>query len=124
NTATACGADPLAAKVCDTDDHHLTPLHPAIAVAKTGPASAQVGDTITYCFSVTNPGDTELHNVGITDARCDATPTATGGDANHDSVLQVTETWTYSCQHLITAGDPDPLPNTVTAAGTDTLGST
>jgi hypothetical protein len=124
NTATACGSDPLSVKVCDTDHHHLTPVHPAIHVAKTGPATAHVGDTITYGFAVTNPGDVDLHNVAITDARCDATPVATGGDTNHDSVLQVTETWTFTCDHVITNTDPDPLPNTVTAAGTDTLGST
>src|SRR5207248_2257926 len=60
NTATACGVDPLALKVCDTDHHHLTPLHPAIQVVKSGPATAHDGDKVTYAFKVTNTGDVDL----------------------------------------------------------------
>ena len=121
NTVTACGTDALATQVCDTDNHKLHPIHPAIHVVKDGPALAHVGDTITYTFATTNPGDVPLANVTLDDARCDGNAQFLGGDTNGDAMLQTTETWTYSCLHLITAGDPDPLPNTATATGMDPL---
>jgi hypothetical protein len=46
----------------------------------------------------------------------------TGGDL--DGTLESGETWNYSCPHLVTATDPDPLPNTATASGTDANGTT
>jgi uncharacterized repeat protein (TIGR01451 family) len=67
---------------------------------------AYVGDTINYRLTVTNPGSIALSNVVPADPKCDATPTlAAGGDANGDSKLDPTETWTYTCAHLVTAVD-------------------
>src|SRR5215216_2313639 len=108
-------------------------LNPAIAVDKkirnvtlggafvdTPPdIDAYVGDTLAYQFAVTNPGNVALA-VTISDPRCDAGtltgPVKTGGD--QDGLLDPGETWTYTCTHVVTAADPDPLPNTVTATGT------
>ena len=103
----------------------LDPIHPKIAIVKSGPALAHVGDTITYKFTVTNPGDVALHNVALTDPKCNADPTLvskTGG--NTDAILDLTETWVYNCDHKITASDPDPLPNTGTVTGVDPLDKT
>jgi uncharacterized repeat protein (TIGR01451 family) len=98
-----------------------------IQVDKRGPAQAHVGDTITYTFDVSLiPNSPPLTNVTLTDPICDpstlAGPTKTGG--NQDALLQAGEVWSYSCTHLITAADPDPLPNTATATGTDPAGGT
>jgi uncharacterized membrane protein len=125
NTATACGDDPLQKEVCDHHDHHLDPIHPAIHIVKDGPKLAHVGDTVTYTFTVTNGGDVPLHNVDLTDPKCDSAPklvSKTGG--NTDAVLDLTETWLYNCDHVITASDPDPLPNTGTVTGIDSLDKT
>jgi uncharacterized repeat protein (TIGR01451 family) len=74
---------------------------------------------------VTNGGDVALHNVDLTDAKCDTTPklvSQTGG--NTDAILDLTETWVYNCDHVVTASDPDPLPNTGTVTGIDPLDKT
>jgi uncharacterized repeat protein (TIGR01451 family) len=124
NTATACGDDPLQKEVCDHHDHHLDPIHPAIHIVKSGPAQAHVGDTITYKFEVTNPGDVPLHNVVLTDPKCDTAPTVVAATGSAPPVLDLDGHWFYTCDHTITAGDPDPLPNTGTVTGVDPLDKT
>ena len=44
--------------------------HPAIHVVKDGPATAHSGDTLTFSYTVTNPGDVPLTNVTATDDKC------------------------------------------------------
>jgi uncharacterized repeat protein (TIGR01451 family) len=99
---------------------------PGIDIVKNGPATAYVGDTITYTFDVSLAASSgPLTNIQVTDNRCDAAPvlvSKTGGD--QDATLETGETWHYSCTHVVTAADPDPLPNTGTATGTDTGGGT
>ena len=78
---------------------------------------AYVGDTLEYQFTVTNPGALPLANVTVVDPLCNATPTRVQRDGD-DELLDPDEVWTYTCTHVVTAADPDPLPNTVTATGT------
>jgi uncharacterized repeat protein (TIGR01451 family) len=96
------------------------PSPAGIQVVKGGPAVAHVGDTITYTFAVSlAAGSATLTNITLVDPICSATPTLvskTGGD--QDTALETGETWNYSCTHVVTASDPDPLPNTVTVTGT------
>jgi uncharacterized repeat protein (TIGR01451 family) len=91
---------------------------PGIHIVKDGPATAHVGDTITYTFDVNLiSGSPSLTNVTVTDPICDAgTLTGPAGD-DGDSVLEQAETWGYTCTHVVTSSDPDPLPNTATAEG-------
>ncbi len=95
-------------------------LLPDGSFAKT--AFAHVGDTVEYRFEVTNPGVGEL-TVVFGDPKCDAETLSgpTGDDG--DGKLDEDETWVYLCKHVITAQDPDPLPNTATVTGTDTQGN-
>jgi uncharacterized repeat protein (TIGR01451 family) len=124
NTATACGDDPLQKEVCDHHDHHLDPIHPAIHIVKSGPALAHVGDTITYKFEVTNPGDVPLHDVVLTDPKCNTPPTIVAKTGTGDNILDLEDHWFYTCDHNVTASDPDPLPNTGTVTGIDPLDKT
>ncbi len=90
-----------------------------IQLVKGGPDLAHVGDTITYTFAVSLTTSTPLGNITLTDPICSAAPalvSKTGG--NQDAILESGETWNYSCTHVVTATDPDPLPNTATVTGT------
>jgi uncharacterized repeat protein (TIGR01451 family) len=116
NTVTVTGngedsdAEASAEASCSTDV-----LHPAIQIVKDGPALVHVGDTITYTFEVTNPGELELFDVVLSDPICDAGTILPGADV--DSSLAVGEVWHFTCTHLVTDTDPDPLPNTATVTG-------
>lgn len=101
---------------------------PAIAIDKTGPATAEAGSTLRYTLFVTNPGDVPFPaaSVHVTDPNCDAPPalvskaSATGGDAS-PGTLDPGDTWTYSCSKKTTAGANCTLsvvPNTATVTGT------
>ncbi|WP_436496329.1 DUF7507 domain-containing protein [Actinokineospora sp. HUAS TT18] len=92
-----------------------------IGIDKSGPTTAKVGDTITYTFTVTNVGQTDLTTVTLTDPIC-AAGTLTWTQS--DEVLNVGEAWTATCKHTITSTDPDPLPNTATVVGTAADGRT
>ncbi len=89
---------------------------PGIDIVKNGPATAYVGDKITYTFDVTlEQGSGPLANVQVSDPRCDpGTLTGPTGDTNGNGLLDTGETWHYSCTHVVTDSDPDPLPNTAT----------
>jgi uncharacterized repeat protein (TIGR01451 family) len=90
-------------------------LFPAINIVKDGPELVHRGDTITYTFEVTNPGEVELFDVELTDPICDAGTIVPGADV--DSSLAVGEVWHFTCLHLVTTEDPDPIPNTATVRG-------
>ncbi len=54
------------------------------------------GGSVTYTYTVTNPGVVAMNGVTVTDDKC--SPVVwTGGDTNGDSLLDSTETWTYTC---------------------------
>jgi uncharacterized repeat protein (TIGR01451 family) len=119
NTVTATGTG----AVSDTDDSdtdscqtQVTPPGPAIQIVKGGsPDLVHRGDTITYQFEVTNTGDVALFDVDLTDARCDSGTIDPGADV--DGALAVDEVWHFTCTHLVTQDDPDPIPNTATVRG-------
>jgi uncharacterized repeat protein (TIGR01451 family) len=77
NTVTACGLDPLAVPLCDTDLHHLAVLHPALTIdKKVGGADhqpvsdallAHQGDALGYAVVVRNTGDTPLEITALSD---------------------------------------------------------
>jgi hypothetical protein len=53
------------------------------------------GGTVTYTYRVTNTGTEVLHAVTITDDKCSPVTGPTGDNGN--GVLDLLETWTYSC---------------------------
>ena len=70
------------------------------------------GGMVTYTKKVTNPGTVPLANVRLTDDKCDPV-TYVSGDVNNDSKLDPSETWTYTCQTVLTK----TTTNTVIASG-------
>ena len=93
---------------CTTDITH----EPGIAVEKTCPKTAAVGDTITYEITVTNTGNEPLTNVTVIDSVV--------GDISDlfSDTLDVGASETVEVTHEVTASDPNPLENHVTATGT------
>ena len=108
------------AGITDESDFHNTSFAPAIDIEKlvngqdadtpTGPVLA-VGSTATFTYQVTNTGNVALANVAVVDDNGtpgvpgdDFSPSFTGGDVNSNSLLDLGETWTYSANHVVTAG--------------------
>jgi uncharacterized repeat protein (TIGR01451 family) len=124
--ATTCGTVDNTASVTvsngngDSDGASLDVNCPPIGIdiQKNGPDFAHEGDTITYTFAVQLTQDEPLSNVTVTDPNCnEGAPVYVSGD-DGDLVLESGEVWHYTCTHLVTASDPDPLPNTATVQGT------
>jgi uncharacterized repeat protein (TIGR01451 family) len=115
NTVTACGHYQTH-ETCNTDNHNLTVLHPSIHVVKTGPASAAAGNTVTYTFTVTNDGNVSLSQISVNDDLA-GVGTYQSGDTNNNQMLDLTETWVYTKQYTIPAGQTGSVNNTVTACG-------
>jgi hypothetical protein len=86
-------------------------------------ATLQVGKLAEYRLTVTNEGVGPLVNVAVTDDRCDSAPAYVGGDTDNDAELDETETWTYRCDHVITAGDGAQFVNTAKVDATDKRGN-
>ncbi len=77
-------------------------LKPGINIVKTASATqVNPGETVTYTYTVTNPGDAELTDVKVSDDKC-APVTYQSGDTNADTKLQPGETWIYTCSQPIT----------------------
>ncbi|MGD0160485.1 MAG: hypothetical protein ABSB89_09335 [Candidatus Bathyarchaeia archaeon] len=68
DTVSASGSDALGRSVSSSSGWSTTVLHPGISVSKSAPASAHVGDTITYTLVVKNTGDCALNGVLVTDS--------------------------------------------------------
>ena len=109
NTGTVTATAQNGAPVTDSDLSHYFGLDPAIHIEKaTNGIDADLppgpfitpDDTVTWTYVVTNTGNTPLAGVVVTDNQ-GVTPTFVGGDTDGDTMLDLTETWTY------TATDPD-----------------
>ena len=133
NTVTASGQAPDATRVSDvsdddgtgTDDPTVTTLgrNPAIAVVKTatlndgGDGRADVGDSISYAYTVSNEGNTTLFDLGLTEtgftgAGVTPVPVLTAGGADLDGDadapdLGVGATATYRVDYLLVQADID-----------------
>jgi uncharacterized repeat protein (TIGR01451 family) len=110
---------------------------PEIALTKVNAPTAVRGDldppaTVTSTYTVTNPGNTPLSNVTVTDDKCaTVNPVTSGGhnvgDTNGDDKLDTTETWRYTCvrgmqESLVTPGGVNVV-NHATVQGTDPTGT-
>jgi len=102
-----------------THIHSFTVSLPVdLNITKTGPATAQVGETIVYGVTVGNLGLTDAANVTVADSLC-GPPAYTGGDADADGEVDPSELWTYACNYTVKESDASPLVNVVTVSTTD-----
>ena len=128
DTATATGTPPVGAEVTDTDPCTINvALVPGIEVNKTAsltgscpgsdPLAVNIGDTVTYCFNVTNTGDDALTSVTVND---DIYGPVTLGT----TTLAPGETTEGTITHIVTESDVPSVTNIATATGTDPLAGT
>jgi hypothetical protein len=117
NHVTVTGEDQFGRRPSAQDDAWVHVLDPAVHIAKAGPASAHVGDTVTWTLTVSNPGNTGLLDVHVTDPRCDVDPVRSTADA--DGILSPGETWIYTCAHVVAAADGNQFVNTASVTGRD-----
>ncbi|MDX2427345.1 MAG: hypothetical protein QNK22_01515, partial [Xanthomonadales bacterium] len=107
NTATiTCDVEGFDNKASDNDSHSVNLIDPSIEVTKTGPATAKVGDEITYTIGFTDT-TTGVGFPGF--ENCTGNDPLLGGDLGVFSE-GVTRDFTYT----VKVDDPDPLPNTAT----------
>jgi uncharacterized repeat protein (TIGR01451 family) len=108
------GADP----VTDSDGHSVDLKNTGVAIKKTGPTDAEVGETITYTITVTNSGEVDLYITSLTDSLLgDLKSQISGGVI---TMAEGSETFTYT--YTVQQTDPDPLPNTIFVAGENQFG--
>jgi uncharacterized repeat protein (TIGR01451 family) len=132
NTATVTGYDRDGDLIQAADTHSTTiEFLPTLKIFKEGPATARLGETVTYTFTIANASFTPTlarprvmgDGSPITDLVVDDSIVSpldyVGGDANTDGVLDVGEIWTYRASYTIRDTDPDPLVNVGTATGRD-----
>ena len=88
-------------------------IPPLIKVIKTPSPTALTGSgSVTYTYTVTNPGTVALSNVSVTDNKVSPV-TYVSGDVNHDNLLEPGETWIYTSKTNVDA----TTTNTATAKG-------
>ena len=116
NTVTATG---LANGFTATDTANTTVIvgsaiiPPLINIVKTpNILIASSGETVIYTYEVNNPGTVALNSVSVTDDKCSPL-SSPSGDSNTNNLLDVSETWIYTCQTTLT----ETTTNTATAMG-------
>lgn len=86
-------------------------LVPGISIVKEGPSAANVGDTITYTYTVTNTGELTLDNVQVEDD-------ILGNITLDDTTLDPGESTMGTSQYTVQSSDlPGPIVNTATVTG-------
>src|SRR5262249_50882119 len=102
--------------------HTVNLFQPSLHVGKGGDTVGKIGDPVDYTFTITNTSSADSPNL----------INASGGDSllgnllavgnpfvtssNADGSLSPGEVWTIQARRVVQAGDPDPLPNTVTVS--------
>ena len=120
NTATGTGKDDEGNTATDQDTATVNVVDPKIVIDKVASLTqVTVGDSVTYTYTVTNPGNAPLADVRVTDDKCGPV-TLTGGDTDDDKLLDTGETWKFTC--TATLSNPGQITNTGTAKGKDPIG--
>ena len=105
NTVFVKSIQPNDKVVTDTDKVTVTvpAADPGIKVVKSAdPTSLPAnGGSVTYTYMVSNQGNVPLYDTTITDDKCTDMKFA-GGDTDHDSILDVGETFKYTCMMTLT----------------------
>ncbi len=115
--------DPTQTTVCQSDSIAL--IKTAIFNDEDSDGCSDVGETITYNFTLTNTGNTTITNVVLTDPMLGGTITLASGDTDSDNQLDINETWSYTANYTITQANIDngSVTNQATVTGTSISGN-
>lgn len=117
NTITVQGTDPSGAVVSSTAQDDVDVYIPSISLTKlvNGEESVTIvtGEQVTYTYAATNTGDTPLGSVQLVDDTPPCTDPDRDPDPNGNEILDVGETWNYSCP----ASPASSVDNTATVSG-------
>lgn len=91
----------------------------SVDVVKNGDTLSKIGDAVDYTITITNTGDVPLDLTSVVDTLLG--DLAAQAAANGCSTLAAGASCSFSVQRVVQAGDPDPLPNTVTVVYSGTL---
>jgi LPXTG-site transpeptidase (sortase) family protein len=94
---------------------------PAIQIEKTSTTEliATIGQVVPYRLLVTNTGNIPLSNISVSDPKCNSSPEYQSGDSNSDDLLQLSESWLYTCSHTVTSTEINELTNLSNTATAD-----
>ncbi|MCB0171496.1 MAG: DUF11 domain-containing protein [Anaerolineae bacterium] len=109
----------------DTHVTSVTGFEPVLSLIKSGPATASVGDTVVFSFTVSHAPTsdrTPIHNIIVNDNVAGPATRISGDDG--DDLLEDGENWLYLAPYTIKANTSNPLINIGTVSGTDTEGTT
>ncbi|MGB4847852.1 MAG: hypothetical protein WBP41_08035 [Saprospiraceae bacterium] len=110
--------------VTDNDPETINAIQtPGIDVVKTSTTIPNIydaiGDILTYSITLTNSGNVTVYNPMMSDPGANAPgPLYASGDTDMDGVLDVSETWTYTANHIVTLTNLQAGSYTNTATGT------
>lgn len=92
----------------------ITPITPVINITKTAtPSALPTGPgSVTYNYTVTNPGQRALTDIKVVDNRCSSVGYISG-DENVNNKIEPSEIWKYSCTITL----QNTTTNTVVATG-------
>ncbi len=119
NTVTVTATDPSGAQVTDSDTVSLLEIsfETAIELIKdVEPTEAEVGDTLTYTYTITNTGDVTFIDLELADDQL-------GAITLPEKVLGPGERLTVTAEYVVTEADlPGPLSNSARISGNSPLG--
>jgi uncharacterized repeat protein (TIGR01451 family) len=119
-------------KTCTITNDDIAPIPPLISVVKVpSPLNLPAGPgLVIYTYTLHNIGTVPVTNITMVDDSC-ASVNLVSGDTNSNAVLEVSETWTYTCQSNLTStttniatasGEANGLTATDTASATVVVG--
>lgn len=91
-------------------------LTPTLTFKKEGPATAAVGQTAAFTFTVAHSGTSAVDSLVVSDTIAGAAAFRSG-DANNNSLLDANESWVYTAPYTFRATDTAVLQNIATLSG-------